>query len=248
MLYGHCSRGPRLRVPENDPSTIKENEATSSYLSHVFFGALNIVVVVRGPPESDRAVAALQAARHLVRYIWIYYSTLSETSRGLISKQIELGLGYPTGGRRGKTLSEEITALQQADQLAHILIGEFHADTFWDTEIEQDIYARGFKVWGLEGVIKSFRENLSALTQTEQALYRRSEGRKQRRNNQFLAGITALAIISTINEFFTLGAWEGNDYLPLFGHEVPWTDVAFTALAINMIFVIYIFVLNKNRE
>ena len=236
--------GPPVKNPDNEPSTIDENKVTSPYLSYVFFGSLNIVVVVRGNPTSREATAALQATRHLVRYIWLYYSTLSEASRGLISKQIALGLGYPTGEPRRKTLSEEIVNLQQADQLAHILIGEFHADTFWDTEIEQDIYARGFKIWGLERVISSFRENLSAVTQTEQALYRRAEGRKRQRNNQLLGALTGLVIISAINEFFNLGHWENQNDLFLLGHH-SWEGVAFTALAVNLIFLIYIFALNK---
>jgi hypothetical protein len=120
---------------------------------------------------------------------------------------------------------------------------------FWESEIEYDIYHPAYEKWRMPELAKFVDDNLTAVAKTADVLRLRIEGRRQRGISWLLGSITALTIITAVNDFFIFSEWKLSflrvDY-PL--HE-EWKDlVTILVLLIWVVFFVAMFSLIRERQ
>jgi hypothetical protein len=231
-------------------TTLEDYGARSDFLDYVFYGAVHTLVIVRSSPSTEEAAATVAAARSLLRYLWIGYGILADASRGLMALQGEYYLGYPSLVlRRESLIRGMVKDLEVAGQISQLLIAEFHFSMFWESEIEYDIYHPAYEKWRMPELAKFVDDNLTAVAKTADVLRLRIEGRRQRGISWLLGSITALTIITAVNDFFIFSEWKLSflhvDY-PL--HE-EWKDlVTILVLLIWVVFFVAMFSLIRERQ
>jgi hypothetical protein len=227
-----------------------DSKARSEHLAYVFYGAVHTLVIVRGTPQTPETSGVVEAARALLRYLWMGYGVLAEASRGLMALQAAYYIGYATPSlRQEQRVNGMIRDLEVAGQIFDLLIAEFHFSMFWESEIEYDIYHPAYAQWRMPELATFVRDNLAALARTADALRRSLEVRRQRLIGVLLGAIATLGIIGAVNSLFSFSHWKllflKLDY-PL---QEEWEGtVTLLVLVLCLILMFVVYSLNRERR
>ena len=191
--------------------------ARSEDLAYVFYGAVHTLVVVRRDPEAEakKAAGAVDAARIMLRYLWMGYSVLAEAPRGLMELQGDYYLGYERDPKPAR-IRREIKNLDRAGQTFELLITEFHFSMFWESEIEHDVYHSAYEQWRMKDLAQFVKDTLAAATKTAEVLRRRVDVKRQSKISRTVGALTALTIVSVLVNIFALRRWEVENF------EIPY--------------------------
>src|SRR5205823_6236895 len=118
---------------ESNKGNGAESNMRSDLLAGVYYGAVHTMVIVQSNLKSEEAYATADAARALLRYLWMGYGILSEASRRLLTLQADRYLGDTSSLLRQESPAQMVQNLEVAAQLSHLLISEFHFSMFWES-------------------------------------------------------------------------------------------------------------------
>ncbi len=75
---------------------------------------------------------------------------------------------------------------------------------YWESELEQDIYHRGHLIWAMPDVKRAFSQALDAVTDLEDGLHRKADGKTRRVTRIVLSAIAVLTLVSAAADALTL--------------------------------------------
>ncbi len=162
------------------PISQADGAARSDDLAYVFYGAVHPLVIIRRHPEieANKAAGAVDAARVMLRSLWMGYSVLAEAPRGLMALQRDYYLGYAHRHKAAR-IRREVKNLDRAGQTFELLIAEFHFSMFWESEIEYDIYHSAYEQWRMKELATFVKDSLSAAARTAEVLRRETDKKRQ---------------------------------------------------------------------
>jgi hypothetical protein len=195
------------------PISQVDGAARSDDLAYVFYGALHPLVIIRRHPEKQpkEAAGAVDAARVMLRSLWMGYSVLAEAPRGLMALQADYYLGYAHRHKAAR-VRREVKNLDRAGQTFELLIAEFHFSMFWESEIEYDIYHSAYEQWRMKELAEFVKDSLAAAAKTAEVLRREIDRKRQFWISVTLAFFTTFTLFGVFGNLFSLSRQEWDNF------------------------------------